>query len=187
MTTTRTLLVLALWAILLPAPASAATLRYEDGSPALTMQAWADASHIPIAGNIVTIHRGNCLNGLKVPCVDPVSTDIWMPPEPIQQMRPTLAHELGHRFDFLAMTDPARAEFARLLRDQRPWWQAGPRHLTSLGEQFATAYGLCFRFRTIQHAHNEGIENYSPTPRLHRQVCRLIRQTARGVYGITSR
>jgi hypothetical protein len=165
--------------LMLAAPAQAQlTLRYADGLPAPALQAWVDASNVPVAVGGVTIHRAHCFVGLSGSCTTAPGDEIWLKAQP-SRLRVDLAHELGHRFDYRVMTDAARIAFGRLIADQRPW-HAEP---NSPHEKFAEAYGLCFRHRRITRAPAEFGYDFRPGPVRHRRVCRLIRQTAVGVFG----
>lgn len=159
---------------LLPATAQAVTLTYDDGSPAPALQAWADASLVPMASGAVTVHRALCPDALASPaCIARPGSEMWLQTS-APMLRRALLHELGHRFDYLVMTDAARAAFGRLMNDRRPWTQ-GPE---SLMERFASAYSACARHRIVRVLLLAGEYGYVVTGSEHRRACRLIRRTA---------
>ncbi len=163
---------------LLPATADAVTLTYDDGLPAPVLQAWADASHVPVAAGTVTVHRRLCPDALSSPaCTITPGSEMWLQ-APASMLRRALLHELGHRFDYLVMTDAARAAFGRLTNDRRPWTQGAEPPM----ERFATAYGKCARHRRIHAFIIGGEYGYTATPDEHRRVCRLVRLAAVGFY-----
>jgi hypothetical protein len=79
------------------------------------------------------------------------------------------------------MTMQSRLLFRRIIGDPRPWRAAGG---NSPHENFAEAYGLCFRHAVIRYAVQHGRYGWLPTPQLHARVCRLIRRTAAGQYAL---
>lgn len=171
-------------AVLAVAPAaqasSALSVRYSDGAPAVLLQTWVDTSHVPLAAGSVTIHREPCGIPGAPPraCIAFGGADIWLGGTEPQRMRAEFSHELGHRFDYLVMTDRARDAFRTLVHDPRPWRTAP----NSPHEKFAEAYGLCLRHRTIRRAPNNLSYGYEVNATRHRRVCRMIRQTAVGVF-----
>jgi hypothetical protein len=163
--------IVALGLALLSRPAAAVSLRYADGAPAPVLQAWVEASAVPTLDGIVTVHR-------DVPCADGSSCttwpgdEIWLN-EPAEGLRLALSHELGHRFDYLAMTAASRSSFQALVGDRRPW-RTSP---NSPHEKFAEAYGLCFRRGAIGGGRHLGYDLLM-WPQRHRRVCGLVRWTA---------
>ncbi len=171
---------------LLPASADAATLIYDDGTPALALQAWVDASFAPVPAGLVMIQRRGCVDsaGVTRSCTwAPGSVIGLQEPDP-SNLRVTLLHELGHRFDFLRMNAAARQAFQQTMHISGRWDELRADdllvELTSPQEQFAEAYGLCARFQALRRTRRIAIYGYAPTPRQHRRVCRLIRLTDRG-------
>lgn len=171
----RVVLAVALFFVVTASASARLVIRHEDGSPAPVLQAWVDASHVPVAHGVVTIHLGNCF-GEEQPtsCTAPPGDDIWLR-EPVQTLRYALTHELGHRFDYRVMNEPARAAFRRIIDDRRPWRARGG---NSPHEQFAEAYGLCMRHRRVRGAAVIGSYGYLVTTAKHHRVCRLIQETA---------
>lgn len=56
----------------------------------------------------------------------------------------TLAHEYGHAFSHMQMTQEQRDRFRAVMRyDDRDWWVEGGREGASLEELFADAYSWC--------------------------------------------
>lgn len=102
--------------------------------------------------------------------------DVWSP-----------YHELGHQFAFRVLGDSGQGplvgtmgKFARMTRPTEPF----PRVRSVVREEFADAYASCaLRLRPNGNPWRNG-ENfptgygYNPTPRIHRQVCDMIRRAA---------
>lgn len=155
-----------------PSSAGAVTLRYDDGRYVGQLQAWVDASYVPQAPGRVTLHHAYCrgwrpADGPGVSCTLAGSDEIWLQAEP-WQLRMALFHELGHRFDFLVMTDAARAAFARAVNiPVREAWKGS--------EVFADAFSLCSRRRVLATTY---FDEYGPTPTQHRRACRVFRLAA---------
>lgn len=81
-------------------------------------------------------------------------------------------HELGHVYDDTSMTDMARAKFMAILHTSGSWTR--PLGQDAPAEQFAEAYSLCARHRTIRTFYY-GMYGYTPSPQIHRRVCAVIR------------
>ena len=167
-------------ALMLPGPGapgpSQTRVVYDNGRPASELQAWVDASLIPSPPGVVIVHVTPC-DAQTSSCTRPPGEEMWLHEDP-DTVRGTFLHELGHRFDYLWMTDAARSVFRRLIHDPRPW-RSPP---NSPHERFAAAYEACARHRTLKRREipiDWGF-GYAPTPRVHRRVCRLIRQVAVG-------
>jgi hypothetical protein len=160
---------------LAPAAASAgARLVLADGSRAPErFQRWADASAIPAPKRAVTLHVAACPGGTSWAggCAMPQQREVYVLPHAAGPH--VLFHELGHVFDAGTLTTGRRQAFQRLIA--RPGsWRGAPETDPPI-EQFAEAYSLCARHPTI--AQREfAMYGYSPTPRLHRRVCALIRR-----------
>lgn len=157
------------------AQAAGLSLRYADGSEAPALQTWVDESRVPMAPGLVVIHAAHCASGSS--CTTAPGDHIWLRDD-AEFLRPTLTHELGHRFDYRVMTARSRAAFKRMIGDRRPWRSAP----NSPHEKFAEAYGLCARRQAIRRALSLGY-GHRTTPALHRRACRLIRRTAAGAFG----
>ncbi len=171
-----TLLLIAVLAVFPGSAHAAFSLTSANGAPIPMLNAWAAASHAPLPPGPVVIHTGRCPDDRARSCAIRDTPDVWLGAE-APYLRFDFSHELGHQFDYLAMTKPARLAFKALIHRYGPWRTSyGP----SLHETFAEAYGLCFRKRTIRVKAELG-HGYTATPRLHRRVCRLIRLTAAGL------
>jgi hypothetical protein len=75
------------------------------------------------------------------------------------------------------MTDPLRLLFESVSRRQGPWASAAANDPPD--EQFAEAYSLCARHKTIRST-AFGMYAYTVTPAMHRRACSVIRQAAAG-------
>lgn len=172
----RTAFVIAALAVASAAPAQATTLVLPDGRVAQPYQQWVDRAFIPTIQQTVTLHLEACPDSTRGEggCTFVGTTDVWLN-EPLTP-RVALLHELGHQFDYWAMTDAARDEFRQLVGDPRPWRSAP----NSPHEKFAEAYGFCARHRRIKNLDNTTLGyGYEPTPRMHKMVCALIRRAGR--------
>ncbi len=169
---------------LLVSSAAAITVMYANGTPAVALQAWADASHVPTAPGAVVVHRARCYVDDARACTVAPGDEMWLLVRAhdlsavfAPEQRSVFAHELGHIFDYRVMTPAARAAFQRVIGDGRPWRARGG---NSAHEVFAEAYGLCLRHRSIRRTRGQGLLGYLPSPTVHRRACRVIRQAAAG-------
>lgn len=82
-----------------------------------------------------------------------------------------LWHELGHQFDYQAMSDYQRDRFRTFSGDLRPWGSQpnGPK------EKFAEAYRLCALGWRPFEKHVEGAFHYRVTVKRQHRICILIR------------
>jgi hypothetical protein len=148
--------------------ARATTLVLPDGTVGpQPYQSWVDRANVPTIDATVTLRLDGC--GDLPGCVTDGELAIDLDPE--WASAHVLLHELGHLFDD-RMPDWARTRFQGLV-GARSWLSdssAGP-----AGEQFAEAYSLCARKRTIRRRAAEGYR-YDPTPAEHVQACGLIRR-----------
>lgn len=156
-------------------PAGAVTLVLPDGTERpQPYQAWADAAHVPTPAGAVTLHLTPCPVGESAAgCVLRGQRAIHLAPE--GRNRRTLLHELGHVFDQSVLTAPSRARFQALVRRRGAW--AGAASTDPAEEKFAEAYAVCAQHRRLTDNHF-GMYDYTPSPRLHRRVCALIRAAA---------
>ena len=155
------------------APASATTLVGPDGSPAPhRYQAWLAGAQVPTPAGTVTLQLAPCPSGPEWAggCADMQARTIYLGPEARNRAR--FFHELGHIFDATAMTDPLRARFQALVHRAGTW--AASAASDPPQEQFAEAYSMCARHRTAR-AMQFGMYGYSPSPRMHREACAIIR------------
>jgi hypothetical protein len=179
-----------------PAPA-AVTLLGEDGQTVQPLQRWADALRVPTADARVVVAREPCPTGVEPACTldgDPIRMWLARTRSTAIFSRYMLRHELGHVFDYVAMTQAARDGFEMIMRDPRPW-RSPP---NSPHEQFAEAYGLCGADpRSVRWdylgagGHRDHVSiilkgdgvmdpgfDYTPTRRQQQRVCALIRRQA---------
>jgi hypothetical protein len=152
----------------LPIAAKAeATIVNPDGSPAIAYQRTLDRSLMPSPDVTVVIHKtipSECGRACSI------GRDIYLG----TSFEPdTFLHEMGHQFDY-SMSDAERGSFEQLERDPRPWRSPS----NSVHEQFAEAYRLCSRYRSMP------LTNYSAGydyPALHfESVCgSIVNEAAR--------
>lgn len=137
-------------------------------------QQWVDEARVPTPNATITLFEdeSGCA-GQGIRCTAQGAFAIWLTPwiDDWRMVRRAFLHELGHNFDYYELSDPARFEFGSLLGDRRPWATAP----NPAKEKFAEAYMWCALRVRIRRPPNEWGYRYRPTPRLHSQVCRLIR------------
>jgi hypothetical protein len=159
--------------LLLPCAAQAVTLVTPDGRVARPYQGWANASRVPTVNRTVTVIEGRC------PIGGPACTSgdgrLWIQPG-IPTRRFVLLHELGHQFDYRAMTDPFRAAFEWAIGETDPWRDGT---FSSPHEKFAEGYAICAMPPATRGGPMQGGHDYRVTGRQYRYVCDLIRQAAR--------
>jgi hypothetical protein len=141
-------------------------------------QAWADASRMPTPRAHIVVRRAGCPAAPKyyAGCVyTRHPKTIWIRPG-IADPRGVLLHELGHVYDLLVMGPHDRRAFRRIFHDRRTrsWWQSHP----PLAEWFAEGYSYCARYARIVSVARYASYDYDPTPREHRELCRLIVRAA---------
>jgi hypothetical protein len=163
-------------ALVAAAPAHAVNLATPDGQAIPFYQRWVDAAKVPTPDATVVIRPTGCPFGEEPACtwpLGPIHFDhagvAWSSDHPAE-VRGTLLHELGHQYDYL-MPERARARFARIMRDARPW-RTSP---NSPHEQFAEAYAHCGLGGKAARRYGLGGYDYSPSVRQRRAACRLIR------------
>jgi hypothetical protein len=143
--------------------ARATTLVLADGTVApQPYQSWVDRANVPTIDATVTLRFDGC--GDLPGCVADGEMAVDLDPE--WATPHILLHELGHLFDD-RMPGWVRTQFEGLV-GAGDW-------LSDSGEQFAEAYSLCARKRTIRRQTAQGYR-YDPTPAQHRQACGLIRR-----------
>lgn len=91
------------------------------------------------------------------------------------QARAILYHELGYLFDLRVMNRRDRRDFKRLIGKPTSAWYRGT---NPPSEQFAEAYALCARRKTVRRR-TRVYYAYSATPREHRAACAIMRRTLR--------
>jgi hypothetical protein len=176
----RGALALACWTALaiIPAAAPAQTSLVVAGRlSAARYQRWVASAAVPTPHTTIALQDGLCPGAPSwaAACSLPLQHQIWLTSEGRQSS--VFFHELGHVFDWLVMTDSVRARFAALIRRPGEWnWTTTNRNPPV--EQFAEAYSMCARHRTIR-AVAYGNYDYTPTPARHRRACALLRSAAR--------
>jgi hypothetical protein len=150
--------------------ASATTLVLADGTVGpQPYQGWVDRANVPTIDATVTLRLDGCsdLPG----CVTDGEMAVDLDPEWANPH--VLLHELGHLFDD-QMPAWVRTEFQGIV-GARSWLSASSS--SPANEQFAEAYSLCARKRSIRRRAAEGYR-YDPSPAEHLQACGLIRRAA---------
>lgn len=113
-------------------------------------------------------------HSVYVSCYQPQTHTIYLSPyrSPGVSRRRILLHEYGHAYDVEVLRDTDRARFKAILgfAADTPWWADDD----SPAESFADAYAAC----------GLGVSAalWPVTPRQVRQVCRLLPQSAYGVW-----
>src|SRR5882757_92693 len=133
-------------------------LRTPAGAVAQPYQKWADRSKMPTPNVTVTMgdwYEGVC-GSTEPACAWPGLIRMTPFGDPGHTRR-AFMHELGHQFDYFAMTDAKRAQFETLLGDTRPW-HTSP---NSPHEQFAEAWGICARGRGLMGGHDRPYGTYN--------------------------
>jgi hypothetical protein len=174
-----------------PAAEPRVKVEFASGAPALQQQRWVDAALVPTVPDRIVLDPGPCPTPPGA-CTAP-GTPIWLATyetlnsslserEQRAELRHTLMHELGHKFDYHLMTEDARARFVTLTGDRFPWRaEAGG----SPSERFAEAYAICAWPDGVQRNALTwvGGYDYEPTFATQETVCELIRSVATGRSG----
>jgi hypothetical protein len=172
-----TLLVTFLLTLVCVSTASATTVVTPDGHPAQPYQTWADQSQVPTPAGTVVVHLENCPGAPEWAggCAIAAQRTIYLGAGAMTKAR--FMHELGHIFDSADMTSPLRALFQSVTHKQGLWATAAANDPPD--EQFAEAYSLCARHKTIK-ATQFGMYAYTATPATHRRACSIMKQAAAG-------
>jgi hypothetical protein len=172
----RVLLVVLLFSLASVTPAFATTVVTPDAGTAQPYQSWADQSLVPTPAGTVVVHLEPCPNApaWAAGCAVPEQRTIYL--GPTARTKDRFLHELGHIFDATTMTDPLREAFEDIIRFRGTAWIASA-STNPPNEQFAEAFSLCARHRTV-HGMWGGMYGYSPTATPHRQACTVIREAA---------
>ena len=162
-------------ALAAPAAATPTTLQTAAGAERpQPFQGWTDRAEVPTPSGVVTLVLEACPAYVSAAgCTFAQARRMHL--APIGRDRRTFFHELGHVFDAQVLTDGERQRFRRLVGARGPWF--GVVGEDSPGEQFAEAYALCARFRTLRTT-QFAMYDYVATPQRHAAVCALIRQAA---------
>ncbi|MEA2375934.1 MAG: hypothetical protein QOD53_2397 [Thermoleophilaceae bacterium] len=160
--------------------ARATTVVTPDGATAQPYQRWVDRAKVPTPPGTFMLGRGDCpYEGYPsgISCSYLAERTIFL--SEAGRNRWTLLHELGHEFDYWVAPAWMRDAFLNVIGYPRggPWagppgapvWETTPREL------FAEGYSACAMRRTIRRRW-DGNYGYSPTPRQHRLVCKLLRR-----------
>ena len=162
---------------LAPQSAGAAQITSADGGalPA-RYAAWLAAADTPLPRGEIAVYLQECPSGPRwaAGCAFVDRGRIYLGRE--ARFEDRFFHELGHMYDASTLSDALRERFAALIGRAGEWgWTA-----TSVNppiEQFAEAYSMCARHRTIR-AVAYGMYDYTPTPAVHRRACAIVRAAA---------
>lgn len=141
---TRALLLAALAALALAAPASARTVLVDTSGQPLggRWQSWVDKSLMPTPDRTLTVSFTNPSGTTDHPAYfqPDVSTDTLFVPPPAQLDRHQILHEIGHFYDYTLLSDVDREAIMRsVLGGGRDWRIHSP---SSAHEQFAEAFAF---------------------------------------------
>jgi hypothetical protein len=137
---------------------------------------WADSFRVPVPSVSLRVESCPGYRPIVVDCYDPPTNTIYLTRQTVGRGdRWTLAHEMGHAYDYTRLEDDDRVRLLPLLgyRPDHPWrWQQDPMKAKASvvppEETFADAYAACA---------SRWDRGYGRTPtggRL-KQVCALIR------------
>ena len=124
---------------------------------------------MPLPPGPVVVKKGSC------PSYEQACMDWSYPPvltfSDTDSLHRSLLHELGHAFDFYALsTTGLRQEYAAI--DGRPWMTPASE------ERFAQSYALCANNRVLRGTVRSTYYAFRVTPAQHQKVCALIRRAA---------
>lgn len=166
----------------LPASASAATVILAPGGR--PYQRWVDHAKVPTPPTTIQIEETPCPSDDRTSACTWVGGPIHLVPRRLGPVvRHEFLHELGHSFDYLVMTEWARARFLKIIRDSPPWHAPA----NSPHEQFAEAWAFCARFGAAKRSRRLRRRmlfasvgyGYALNWRTHRRACALIQNVAR--------
>jgi hypothetical protein len=154
--------------------AKASTVISPESGTSYPYQRWVDEASVPTADVTVRVVDRGCPWSASSSCTysDEDGSVIYLPPDGIRH-RQTLYHELGHLFDYSAMTDTAHAQFLAIRHDPREW-RSPP---NSPHEQFAEEYSFC-AFQARPHRPEAYGYDFWRGIGKHRAACSLIRALA---------
>lgn len=106
-------------------------------------QRWVLESRMPSAAERVEVIESACPGAIA--CTSPFEQRIYIDRSATFHPRPTFWHELGHRFDYQALTRQSRHRFMHLMGFPPVGWrqQFGPYTNDTGAERFATIYAVC--------------------------------------------
>jgi hypothetical protein len=157
-------------------PALATTIVTPDGKVAQPYQTWVNNSYVPTPAGTVVLHLESCPAGASAEwaaaCAMPAQNAIYLGRE--AQYKDRFFHELGHIYDATRMTDPLRQSFEAVIGRHDSWaWT--PTSVNPPIEQFAEAYSMCARHKSIKE-YAYGMYDYMPSPAEHAKACSVIRR-----------
>jgi hypothetical protein len=160
-------------------PAAGAATVTVDGAPGgQPYQSWVDGSLVPAPpGGHVAVYLMPCPIGpdWAAGCTYAPYRLVFLGPD--ARSRDRFLHEVGHLFDDDVMNLATRRRFKALVGTAAPWY--GDATSDPPAEQFAEAYSLCARHRSLNQMYF-GMYGYTPSPSVHAQVCALIRAAPAG-------
>jgi hypothetical protein len=129
---------------------------------------WLQQFAVPSPPGYVDFGIGSCGDAAELGCMSwtfPIATVRIERSDRLDQF--TFAHEMGHVFDFYVL-DPGG------WRDRIAQIEGFPWQTPKSEEYFADAYALCALHRSLERTVTTGY-GFRVTPRLHRQICSVIR------------
>lgn len=155
----------------LGATAHASTVINPESGTSYPYQQWVDEARVPTPDTTVTVIEAHCPYSVNRPDCTWDGGPIYFVPGS-STPRAVFLHELGHTFDYIAMTDEARADFLGLRHDPRPWFSPP----NSPNEQFAEGFSICARQARPHRPRNVSVGYlYWLGIGKHLAVCQLIR------------
>lgn len=141
------------------------------------LHTWMHRSEVPFVHGRVEIRRVACPMGLSFAgCVFTARPRVLYLRPHLHQTRRVFLHELGHVFDLVVLNARERRRFKRILGIRRSGWFYGG---LPPAEWFADGYAACAMRLRLRRAFSPTPYGYSPSPRRHARVCRLIVTAAR--------
>jgi hypothetical protein len=137
---------------------------------------WIHESKAPLVRGRVQIRRGACPGHPSFAgCVfSKRPRTLYLKPD-LREPRRLLYHELGHVFDLRVLNRSERGAFKRIMGIRsRGWFRA----TLPPAEWFADGYAGCAVRRRLRTQARPTPYGYTPTPRQHARVCRLIGNAA---------
>jgi hypothetical protein len=148
--------------LVMAAPAQAATTISPESGTSFPYQQWVDEAKVPTPDVTLRVVEQGCHGsyGYATACTRRDSYTIWLDPTVATRRRAAFLHELGHNFDYYALTDADRQAFANIAGD----WDV---------ELFAEVYRSC---ATGWHQRGRLSERPPLSKRKMRSACYLIRR-----------
>lgn len=141
-----------------------------------SIHAWMHQAKVPLVGGRVRIRHRSCPgNPSLAGCVfSRRPRTLYLRPG-LREPRRLLYHELGHVFDLRVLNRRERGAFKRIVGIRRRGWFRGG---LPPAEWFADGYAGCAVRQKLRRRARPTPYGYTPTPRQHARVCRLIRRAA---------